>query len=334
MQAAKNIIIDIKKGVLKPIYFLYGEEAFFIDQISSYIEKNILTDTEKGFNQTVLYGRDVTIEQIVSTAKRYPMMAQYQVVIIKEAQELSRSIEKLESYATNPQPTTILVLNYKYKKLDKRKALYKAISKTGVLLESKKLYENQASDWVIRLISSKGHTINPKTVHILVESLGTDLSRLYKEIEKLNIILPPKSNISPSDIEQNIGISKDFNTFELRQAMGEKNIVKAQLIAKHFSQNSKEYPLVVTTSTLYSFFAQLLKYHGLPQKDKSLVAKTLGINPFFVNQYVSAARNYPIKRVSVILRLLKNLDAQSKGVNNASISQGDLLKEFITKAMG
>ena len=214
MDEVKQLVTDIKSGNLKPIYFLMGEEAYYIDKISDFIEANVLSEDERGFNQMVLYGRDVTIEDVVSNAKRYPMMAEYQVIIVKEAQDLSRTIEKLVDYAKQPQPSTVLVLNYKYKTIDKRKALYKTLQKGSVVYESKKLYENQVADWIRRVLSTKNYTIVPKAAQMLVEFLGTDLSKINNELDKLQIILPKGTQISPEHIEENIGISKDFNNFE------------------------------------------------------------------------------------------------------------------------
>jgi DNA polymerase-3 subunit delta len=227
MDEVIKIVNDIKAGNIKPIYFLMGEEPYYIDKLSDYIEETVLTEEEKGFNQTVLYGRDVSVEDIVSTAKRYPMMAERQVVIVKEAQELSRTIDKLESYAENPMPTTVLVFCYKYKTLDKRKKVTKVLAKNGLVYESKKLYENQVGDWIKRVLAGKKYAIEPKASAMLVEFLGTDLSRINNELEKLKIILPAGSTITAHHIEENIGFSKDFNVFELRKAIGERNQLKA-----------------------------------------------------------------------------------------------------------
>ena len=236
MDKAKQIVADIRKGVIKPIYFLFGEEPYYIDAIASYIEKNVLAEEEKGFNQIVLYGREIGIDEIVGNAKRYPMMAERQVVIVKEAQHLSRTIEQLINYANNPQPTTVLVVCYKYKKLDKRKKLYKAVQKTGVLFESKKLYENQVSDWIRANLQGKGYSISHKAAILLTEYLGTDLSRINNELEKLRLVLPERKEITPTDIEAHIGISKDYNNFELKKAIGERNVLKATRIINYFSQ--------------------------------------------------------------------------------------------------
>ena len=332
MNEIKDIVSDIKKGNIKPIYFLMGEEPYYIDKISDYIEENILEEAEKGFNQQVMYGRDASIEDIVSSAKRYPMMAERQVIIIKEAQDLSRNIEKLVSYAENPQPTTVLVLNYKYKKLDKRKKLHKAIAKTGLIYESKKLYENQVSDWIRRVLSGKKYKIEPKATQMLVEFLGTDLSKISNELDKLMLILPKESIINDKDIEENIGISKDFNNFELRKAVGEKDIVKANRIINYFAENPKNNPLVMTISLLNGYFTQLLSFHGLKDKSKSTVARTLGVNPYFVDEYFLASRNYPMRKVAQVIAFLRDADVKSKGVG-ASQSSEDILKELLFKIL-
>ena len=333
MEGINQIVSDIKSGNTKPIYFLMGEESYYIDKISDYIEKNVLSEEEKGFNQMVLYGRDVSIEDIVSNAKRFPMMAERQVVIVKEAQDLSRTIENLVAYAENPQPSTVLVICYKYKTLDKRKKLSKTISKHGVLLESKKLYENQVSDWIRKVLSGKSYNIEPKATLMLVEFLGTDLSKINNELQKLLLILPTGSLITAVHIEENIGISKDFNNFELRKAVGAKQIVKANQIINYFAQNPRNNPLVMTISLLNSFFTQLLIYHSLKNKNKANVAKALRVNPYFVGDYDIAARNYPMRKVSQIISLLRTADLKSKGVGATNMNQGDILKELLFKMM-
>jgi DNA polymerase-3 subunit delta len=315
-----------------PIYFLMGEEPYYIDKISDFIEENILDEAEKGFNQQVMYGRDTTIEDIVSSAKRYPMMAERQVLIVKEAQDLSRNIEKLVAYAEHPQSSTVLVLNYKYKKLDKRKKLYKAISKSGLIFDSKKLYENQVSDWIRRVLSGRKYKIEPKASQMLVEFLGSDLSKISNELDKLVLILPEDTIINDKHIEENIGISKDFNNFELRKALGEKNLVKANRIINYFSENSKNNPLVMTISLLNSFFTQLLLFHGLQDKSKRAVAKSLGVNPYFIDEYFLAARNYPMRKVAKVIATLRDADVKSKGVG-ASQSHKDILKELLFKIL-
>ena len=332
MNEVRNIVSDIKNGNIKPIYFLMGDEPYYIDKISDYIEDTVLDEAEKGFNLQVMYGRDATIEGIVSSAKRYPMMAERQVLIIKEAQGLSLNIEKLVAYAENPQPTTVLVLNYKYKKLDKRKKLHKVITKTGLVYESKKLYDNQVGDWIRRVLSGKKYQIEPKASQMLVEFLGTDLSKISNELDKLMLVLPKESIINDKHIEDNIGISKDFNNFELRKSVGEKNVLKVNRIINYFAENPKKNPLVMTISLLNNYFTQLLSFHGLNDKSKNSVAKNLGVNPYFVDEYFIAARNYPMRKTAQIIAFLRDADVKSKGVGTSQ-SQRDILKELLFKIL-
>ena len=331
MDEVIQITKDIKAGNIKPIYFFMGEEPYYIDKLTDFIEQNVLQEHERDFNQTILYGRDVTMEDVVGNAKRYPMMADRQVVVVREAQELSRHIDKLEAYAENPQPTTVLVFAYKYKTLDKRKRITKLLDKIGVVYESKKLYENQVGDWIKRVLSGQGYSIEPKAAAILVEFLGTDLSKINNELEKLKIILPKGHTFTPKDIEENIGFSKDYNNFELRKAIGEKDQFKAYKIIDHFSQNPKDNPIVVTTGLVFGFFSQLLQYHGLKDKSQFNAAKVLKVSPYFVKDYEVAFRNYPMKKVSAIVAALRDIDVKSKGVGASSMSQHDLLKEMLIK---
>lgn len=326
-----KIVNDIKRGNIKPIYFLMGEEPYYIDKLSDYIEQNILSEDEKAFNQTVLYGRDVSIEDIVSIAKRYPMMAERQIVIVKEAQDLSKTIDKLENYIENPMISTVLVFCYKYKTLDKRKKMTKLLDKVGVVYESKKLYENQVGDWIKRVLSGKNYAIEPKANAMLVEFLGNDLSKIDNELEKLQIILPKGSTITPKHIEENIGFSKDFNNFELLNALGSRNQLKAYQIVQYFSDNQKANPLVVTTSTIFGFFIKLLKYHGLKDRNPKNVATALGVSPFFLKDYDLALRNYPMRKVSQIVSFLRDIDVKSKGVGANALPQSDLLREMLYK---
>ena len=333
MDEVNSIISAIQKRDIKPVYFLMGEEPYFIDQIADYIEANVLQEDEKGFNQMVLYGRDVSIDEIVGNAKRFPMMAEKQVVIVKEAQDLSRTIEQLTAYVENPQQSTVLVVCYKYKKLDKRKKLHKAVAKTGVIFESKPLYENKVAAWINKNLQNKGYQIAPKASQMLVEFLGTDLGKIDNELQKLQLICPQGTNITPEIIEENIGISKDFNNFELRKAVGMKDDLKAHRIINYFSQNPKDNPMVVTVSLLFSFFSQIQQYHALGDKSKSNVAKVLKVNPYFVSDYSTAAANYSMKKVSRAISYLRDADVKSKGVGAANVPQGDLLKELLVKVM-
>ncbi|MCF6349621.1 MAG: DNA polymerase III subunit delta [Flavobacteriaceae bacterium] len=328
-----TIVADIKQGNIKPIYFLMGEEPYYIDKISEFIEKNILSEEERGFNQMILYGRDISINDIISKAKRFPMMAERQVIIIKEAQDLSRTIENLVSYVENVQPTTVLVICYKYKKLDARRKLSKAIKKNGVLFESKKLYENQVVDWIKKVLIGKKYKIEPKAAVMLVDFLGNGLSKIANELDKLTIILPKEHLITPKDIEENIGISKDFNNFELRKAISNRQLVKANQIITYFGENPKANPIVLTITLLNILFTNLLLLHGLKDKSQNNVARKLGVSPYFVKEYFDAARNYPMRKVSQIISLLHQADMKSKGVGASGFSQKDILKELLFKIM-
>ena len=333
MEEAKEIVNNIQKGSVSPLYFLMGEEPYYIDRISDFIAQNLLVEEEKGFNQIIMYGRDTSVDEIVSNAKRYPMMAERQVIIVKEAQDLSRSIEKLVAYAENPQPTTTLVFCYKYKSLDKRKKLSKVLKKNGILFESKRLYENQVADWIMKTLKARNYTISPKAAQMLVEFLGIDLGKIDNELNKLQLITPEDTQITPELIEQNIGISKDFNNFELRKAIGLRDSLKAHRIVNYFAQNPKDNPMVVTISLLFSYFSQIMQYHGLPDKSKANVAKQLKVNPYFVGDYVVAAKNYPMKKVSQVIGLLHETDVKGKGVGAVNVSHGDLLKELMVRIL-
>lgn len=335
MNEIKTIVDDIKKGQLHPIYFLMGEEAYYIDSITKFIENNVLQEEEKGFNQVVLYGKEVEIEDVISQAKRYPMMAERQVVVVREAQHLVRSIDRLLPYAENPQPSTVLVFAYKGKSLDKRKKVYKALQKNGLILEAKKMYENQIPDWIRRVLKGSGYQIEPKGSEMLVEFLGNDLGRIANELEKLKGIIPKGETITPEHIEANIGISKDFNNFELKSAIAQRDVVKAGRIIKYFSQNPSDHPVLLTVALLHSFFAQVLAYHGLPSHhDKHAVARALGIRGTYPLKDIGvAARNYPMKKVSAIIHVLRDIDAKSKGMGVYQLPPGDLYKELMVKIM-
>jgi DNA polymerase-3 subunit delta len=328
-----QILKDLKNKVYHPVYFLTGEETYYIDLISDYIEDNILDEAEKDFNQSVLYGKESDLVTIISEAKRYPMMANHNVVIIKEAQHLSKEIDKLEAYLENPTPTTILVFCYKYKKIDGRKKFGKELKKKAVFLETKKLYDNQVSDWITTYLKKKNYTITPQAALLIAEFLGTDLSKVVNELEKLTINVPEGNEITPDTVEKNIGISKDFNNFELNKALGSKDVLKANKIIYHFSKNEKDHPLVVTIGLMYSFFTNILKFHYTKDKSRNNVASILRISPYFVGEYEAAARKYDIKKSVKIIEYLRDYDLKSKGVNNASSSNSELLKELIFKIL-
>ena len=325
-----KIVNDIKSKNYKPIYFLCGEETYYIDKISDLIESAVLTEDEKSFNQVVLYGRDTTVEEIVSTAKRFPMMADYQVVIVKEAQNLSKTFEKFESYAVNPQLTTILVFAYRDKP-DGRKKIFKTIKDKGVWFESKKLYDNQVPDWIVKVLKGQNYGIEPKAAAMLAEFLGTDLAKINNELEKLKIVFPEGHIFTPKNIEENIGFSKDYNVFELKSALATRNQQKAYTIIHNFAANPKDNPIVVVSGQMFAFFAQLLHYHGLKDKSKFNAAKALGVNPFFMDEYATASKNYPMRKVSQIIEIIRDMDVKSKGVGSGSMKEADMLKELVYK---
>lgn len=338
-----SIISDLKKKVYRPVYFLMGDEPYFIDTISDYIEQNVLDESEKEFNQTVLYGRDVTSADVIGAAKRFPMMSEYQVVIVKEAQDIKDLVKKekedkkdkqkstFEAYLENPLPSTILVFCYKYKSVDKRTALAKLIDKNAVLFESKKLYDNQVPDWINNYLKSKGFTINQRAAGLLSEYLGTGLSKITNELDKLIINIPPKSEITSENIQTNIGISKDYNVFELQTSIGKKEVLKVNRIINYFSANPKDNPMVMTVSSLYGYFSKLLTYHFLT--DKKTAASALGVHPFFVKDYELASKNYSVGKLKSIFSYLRDYDMKSKGVDTGSATEGELLKEMVFKIL-
>lgn len=328
----KQIMTDLKKKIYKPIYLLMGEESYYIDQITNYILENVLKPEEKGFNQSVLYGKDVDASIVDNAARRYPMMANHQVIVVKEAQNMKK-IEDLSYYASSPLKSTILVLNYKYKTVDKRKKLIKEIKKNGVVFESKKLYDNQVPSWISNYLSEKKFSIDPKASMILSEFLGSNLSKIANELDKLIISLPAGTQINASHIEKNIGISKDYNNFELQKALGEKDVLKANRIINHFGKNPKDNPMIVTIVVLFNFFSKVLIYHFLTDKSQKNVASVLKVHPFFVRDYETAARRFNPRKTVATISLLREYDLRSKGVGNVSTPPGDLLKELVFKIL-
>ncbi|MBZ9786501.1 DNA polymerase III subunit delta [Psychroflexus sp. CAK57W] len=334
MKDFKSILADLDQGKFSPIYFLVGEkETFFVDLIANKIEQTVLSEEEKAFNQSILYGKDVSIEDVIGQAKQYPMMAEHRVVIVREAQELMKTIESLSSYVEQPQQSTILVFCVKYKKMDGRLKVTKLLKKDAIYFETKPLYDNQVPQWISETLSASGYSIAPKASEMLVEFLGNNLSLIYKELEKLQYVIPRSTKITPELIEENIGISKDFNSFELNKAIGIKDEVKAQQIVSYFAQNPKHHPLPLTIATLNSFFNKLLRYHALKDKSQYSASKTLGVSPYFVKDYSFAAQKYSMKKSSQAIALIREVDMKSKGVKANQISSGDLLKELLVKLM-
>jgi len=329
----EEIISDLKKRIFKPVYFLAGEEPYYIDLITYYIEENVLSDAEKSFNQVIIYGDDTTIHEIIEIARRFPMMSTHQVVIIKEAQTL-RKIEDLILYLGNPLLSTILVINYKYKTLDKRTKLFKVLDNQAVYFESVKLRDYQIPGWIERYLMTRGIKTDPNASAMLTEYLGTDLHKIVNELDKLIITLPTgKPVITTSLIEKNIGISKDYNNFELQKAIGDKNILKANMIVRYFSNNPKDNPITLTIASLFSFFSKLLTYHYLTDRSKNNVAAALKINPYFVKDYESSAMKYNVSKTVQIINLLRTYDMKSKGYGDPGTEPGDLLKELVYKIL-
>lgn len=329
----EQILSDLRKKEYATIYFLTGEEAYFIDMISDYIQDHVLSDAEKTFNQTVLYGKDTDAITVMNAAKRFPMMSSHQVVIVKEAQEL-KDIDNLQHYVENPLKSTLLVIDYKYKKPDKRKKVFKSLVKNSVFLEAKKLYDNEVPSWITGYLSAKNFSIEPKASAMLLEFLGSDLSKISNELDKLIISVGEnETTITPLLIERNIGISKDYNNFELQNAIGKRDVVKANRIINYFADNQKNHPLVLTINILFAFFSKVLIYYWIKDKSKNNLADQLGVRPFFVKDYVEAARNYNANKVIEVISLLREYDLKSKGYKGTMIEPGDLLKELIFKIL-
>jgi len=332
MNEVKNIIANIKKGIIAPIYFLMGEEPYFIDVVANYLEKHLLEEDQKGFDQLVLYGQDVTVPTIIDYARRFPMMAERQLIIIKEAQNLRATIEQLVPYVENPTASTVLVFCYKYEKLDARKKLLKTLKNRGcVVMETKKLYEYQViGNFLPDVIKKKHLSIQPKAIQMLVDFLGDDLSRIENEVNKLALIVPANTEVTPDIIEENIGISKEFNNYELKSAFATNDKVKIARIIKHFAENPKDNPLSGTISTLYNYFEKLLLFHGLTDQSEKNVATVLKENPYFIKEFYSGAQHYPMKRVSAIIATLRQIDLKRKGVGATNnLTEADLRKELI-----
>lgn len=325
-----EIIKDIKSGNTYPIYFLMGDEAFFIDKVADYIQENMLSETDREFDQQVLYGDDVTMEAVVDAAKQFPMMAKRQVIILREAQ-LIKKLDSLAYYVAKPLVSTILVVVYR-KSLDKRSKLFKNLKATAAIFESNKLRDYEVVKWIPNFVRGRGYTIDDRSSLLLSESLGTDLSKIANEVEKLLITMPKgKKAITAEHIERNIGISKDFNTFELQDAIASRNVLKANRIIDYFAKNPKKNPMVLTLASLFGFFSNLMVIHYLPNKTEAAVASSLKMHPFVAKKTLRASSAYSAGKVFNIIALLREYDARSKGVGNSSVDHGELLKELIFK---
>ena len=327
---ANTIISDWKKGTYKPVYWLEGEEEYFIDKVMKYAESNILKESETGFNLSVFYGKDADWTAVINSCRRYPMFAERQVVLLKEAQQM-RDIEKLEAYIENPLTSTIFVVSYKEKKVDGRTRLAKLLKEKGVVLTTKKLYENQLPDWTEELVQSKELSISQKALMLLVDHIGNDLSRIENEIDKIAINLGKRKGITETDVEQYVGVSKDFNVFELQAALATKNLSKAIQIIQYFEANPKAGPIQLILPSLYAFFSKVFMIYGLNTRDEKTIAASLGINPFFIKDYLRTTGVYSYADVENLLLLLSDYNLKSIGINNSGATDASLLKEMVVK---
>lgn len=338
--AAEDILKDLKNRKYKPVYLLHGEEPYYIDLVGNYVEHKLLSEAEKGFNQTVLYGKDTDVMTVLNAAKRYPMMADYQVVLVKEAQEMKwgkddddkKSINPLLNYLENPLPSTILVFCYKYGKFDKRKKTYRAIEKHGVVYESAPLYDSKIPGWIENFISDKGYKASQQATLMLSEYLGNDLSKIANELEKLMLNVAPGQEITLDLIHNNIGISKEYNVFELQTALGKKDVLKVNRIINYFEANPKANPIVLMLGNLNNYFSKVLAYHYVKDKSQQNLARELGVNPYFVKDYEMAARSYNYGKTMEIISYLREYDLKSKGVESTA-DDGALMKELMFKIL-
>jgi len=332
----KELLKELKAGKLHPVYFLQGEEPFYIDQISNYIEENVLEESQKSFNQTILYGKDIKISDVLNNARRFPMMSEKQVVIIKEAQSIS-DINKdsgqklLSDYLQNPTPSTILVFCHKNKNVDKRKSLYKNLKKTAVIVETKKLFENQVPAWIKERVAEKGLKINEKAVMMLAQNIGMNLERINNELDKISINL--KSDLIDDEaVQKFVGISRDYNAFELQRALAHRDLVKAKQIGFYLGENKKESPVFLTIGLLFSFFSKVLKMHGVKAPSEKALMTSLGVG--YLADYKVAFKNYSKGELVSIIGFLRIADLQCKGIDYPSLSDLDIYKELISKIAG
>jgi len=331
---SNKAIANIKAGKPSPIYLLHGEEPYYIDVVSDYIEHHVLNEAQRGFDQTILYGKDTDFSTVINIAKRYPMMSDYQVVIVKEAQNLDwKNDELFQRYAEQPTPTTILVLAHKFSKFDKRRKLYKLIQKVGTAIESPKVYDNKLAGWVTSYLGEKGHKIHPQAAAMIGEHLGANLSKVANELEKLILNVPKEQQISVKDVADNIGISKDFNSFELTAALATRNVAKSLQIADYFGANPKSNPPPLVFAALNNYFSKLLKYHYLPDKSPVKAAAALGVHAYFMRDYETGARTFSKWKTVQVISHLREYDLKSKGVNAYNLEPRDLWRELVYKIL-
>jgi DNA polymerase III subunit delta len=330
--SVQKILDDWKKKLFKPLYWLEGEEEYFIDKVVDYAEHHILPESEASFNLSIFYGKDANWADIVNACRRYPMFAERQVVILKEAQQM-KDIDKLESYIETPLSSTVFVVSYKEKKLDARKKFTKLVKENGVLVTTKKMYDREVPEWTQELVKSKGLTISPKGLALLVDHIGNDLTRIENEIDKLSVNLGKRTSVTEDDIENYIGVSKDYNVFELQSALAAKDLPRTIRIIQYFEANPKAAPIQVVLPSLYSFFSKVFMVFGAGTKDEKTIATTIGVNPYFIKDYLLAARLYTYPGVENTLLLLHNYNLKSVGVGSINTEQASLLKELVVKMM-
>lgn len=328
----KLIIRDIENGKFEKIYFLHGEEPLFMDMITAAIIKHGLEEHERDFNQTIIYGKEADALSVISEAKGYPMMAQRRLVVLKEAQDF-KGMEDLISYFEAPNDQTILVINHKYKTYDTRKKSMKAVAKNGLVFKSEKIKEYRLPDWIKEFVISRGYSISPKASMLLAEFLGNDLSRIVNEIDKLEILVEKGTTINEIHIEENIGISKDYNVFELINAVGSRNIEKANRIVDYFDHNPKATSIIVVISNLFNHYSRLMRIHFLQNKSREAVASALKVPPFVAGELVNSSKIYNPKKIAANIAVLYEYDLKSKGVGNSSFTDGQLMKELIFRLM-
>lgn len=330
--SAEKIIGDWKKSKFRPVYWLEGEEEFFIDQVMDYAEHHILPESEASFNRTVFYGKDANWAEVVTACRRYPMFAERQVVLLKEAQHM-RDVEKLEMYIDNPLASTVFVVSYKEKKVDGRSKFAKLLKEKGEVFTTKKLYDNQLPEWTSELVHSKGYSISNKALLLLVDHIGNDLSRMSNEIEKVLVNLQDRKNITEDDIEKYVGISKDFNVFELQEALSAKDISKAIRIVQYFESNPKAAPIQLVLPVLHSFFSKVFTIFGAADKSENALRPAFNNNIYSARQGLLAAKNYGYEGTEKVILLLHHYNLRSLGVNDAGTEDASLLKEMVVKMM-
>jgi len=326
----EKVLSELKKRQFKPVYWLEGEEEYFIDQVIYFAEHQLLTEAEAGFNLTIFYGRDAAWTDVVNTCRKYPMFSDLQVVILKEAQDM-KGIEKLESYLEKPLSSTVFFVAYKNKKLDGRTKMAKLVKEKAVLIQSKKLYDNELPEWTTSLVKSKGFNIQNKALFLLIDHIGNDLSRLNNEIDKLSLNLGDRKAITDDDIETFVGVSKEFNVFELQQAIAAKDLYKAIRIIQYFEANPKAAPIQLVFPSLYNFFSKLHMVYSVPSRDEKTVAAAIGVNFYFVKDYLQAAMRFNSGEVEKLILLLHQYNLKGIGINNAGTGDAMLLKEMVVK---